>query len=55
MGLMTRIKGMLGNESETVERETYRCRTCHATFELPVTERESAACTSCGSTNVEAA
>ena len=55
MGLMTRIKGMLGNEAETTERETYRCRTCHAMFDLPLSERETAACTSCGSTNVEAA
>ncbi len=55
MGLMTRIKGMFSNEAGTPEKATYRCRTCHATFDLPASEREAAACTSCGSTNVEAA
>ena len=55
MGLMTRIKRMFGNEAETRETETLRCRTCYATFDLPVVDRDTAACTSCGSTKVEAA
>ena len=55
MGLMARIKRVFSNEAEPTETATYRCRTCHATFDLPVSERDAAACRSCGSTKVEAA
>lgn len=52
MGLINRIKRTVTGTA-TEETYTYRCRTCHSTFESTEANEATVACDACGSDDVE--